>query len=88
MEILIPVWPERTLVTTATDALRSLEGVDVALVDDGLDPDFTAELEAELRRSFGAVVKRLDKPSHNAGSPAAMIDEAARCKVAVVGIAL
>ena len=71
MEILIPVWPERTLVTTTTDALRSLEGVDVALVDDGLDPDFTAELEAELRRSFGAVVKRLDKPSHNTGSPAA-----------------
>lgn len=88
MEILIPVWPERGLASTPTAAIRSLDGLDVAMIDDGLDPEFTAELEAQLTTGFGAKIRRLDKPSHNAGSPPELIEAAARSKVAIVGIAL
>jgi hypothetical protein len=88
MEILIPAYPERSEMHRAASPLHSLQGATVALVDDNYDTPFTEELEAELARSYGALVKRLVKPWGSTPSPASMIDDAARCQVAVVGIAL
>ena len=88
MEILIPVYEERDEKHLADNKLASLKGVTVAFVDDNYDAEFTDELEAELQRTYGALVKRLVKPWGSAPSPATLIEEAARCQVAIVGIAL
>jgi hypothetical protein len=88
MEILIPAPAEAADKHLALSDLRSLQGAEVALVDDLYDTAFSEELEAELTRTYGARVKRLVKPWGSAPSPKELIDEAARCQVAVVGIAL
>ena len=88
MEILIPVPAEREEKRVATTKPASLAGTTVALVDDFYDAIFTEALEAELAGTYGARVRRLVKPWGSAPSPQALIDEAATCQVAVVGIAL
>ena len=88
MEILIPVYEEREEKHLAPSKVSSLQGVAVALVDDNYDAPFTEELEAELQRTYGALVRKLVKPWGSAPSPQELIDEAAQCQVAVVGIAL
>ena len=88
MEILIPVYEERDEKHLAESKVTSLKGVTVALVDDNYDAEFTDELEAELQRTYGALVKKLVKPWGSAPSPKELIAQAARCQVAIVGIAL
>jgi hypothetical protein len=88
MEILIPAYEEREEKHLADTRLTSLKGATIALVDDNYDTEFTEELEAELQRTYGALVKRLVKPWGSAASPKELIEEAARCQAAVVGIAL
>lgn len=88
MEIMIPVWPERAVVQTANSDLARISGVAVALVDDYLDPDFTDELEKQLAAESGALVRHFVKPVGNAAAPKAMIEEAAQCRVALVGLAM
>ena len=88
MEIMIPVWPERGVGPAATSDLDRIAGVAVAFVDDYLDPDFTDELEKQLSEGSGALVKRFVKPVGNAAAPKAMLEEAAQCRVAVVGLAM
>lgn len=88
MEILVPVPVERDEQRVATTRPKSLAGATVALVDDFYDAIFTEALEAELAATYGAVVRRLVKPWGSAPSPRTLIDEAATCQVAVVGIAL
>jgi hypothetical protein len=88
MEIMIPVYQEREEKNLALSKLESLKGATVALVDDNYDAEFTDELEAELARTYGALVKKLVKPWGSAPSPESLIAQAAECDVAVVGIAL
>lgn len=88
MEILSPVWPSVAAGTGARRRLRGLAGATVAIVDDNLDIPFTTRLETLLAERAGATVKRLVKPSGTAPSPPALIEEAARADVAVVGIGL
>lgn len=88
MEILSPVWASATEESAAKRRLRSLAGATVAIVDDNLDIPFTTRLEVLLTERAGATVKRLVKPSGTAPSPPALIEEAARADVAVVGIGL
>ena len=88
MEILSPVWSGAAAGPVARRRLRELAGATVAIVDDNLDIPFTTRLEALLTERAGATVKRLVKPSGTAPSPPALIDEAARADVAVVGIGL
>ena len=88
MEILSPVWASATEESAAKRRLHSLAGATVAIVDDNLDIPFTTRLEVLLTERAGATVKRLVKPSGTAPSPPALIDEAARADVAVVGIGL
>ena len=88
MEIMIPVWPERPVAQSAASDLDRIAGVEVAFVDDYLDPDFTDELEKQLAEGPRAVVKHFIKPVGNAAAPKTMIDEAAQCRVAVVGLAM
>ena len=88
MEIMIPVWPDRSAAQAAVSDLASVAGVSVAFVDDYLDPDFTDELEKQLAEGWGALVKRFVKKVGNAAAPKAVIEEAAQCCVAVVGLAM
>ena len=88
MEIMIPVWQETATEHLAASNLEGLRGVEVALVDDHLDPDYTNEVEKQLREKYGAIVKKLIKPLGTAPSPKPLIEEAARCRVAVVGMAM
>jgi len=88
MEILSPVWSSAKDGPVAKRRLRGLAGATVAIVDDNLDIPFTTRLEVLLTERAGATVKRLVKPSGTAPSPPALIDEAARADVAVVGIGL
>jgi hypothetical protein len=89
MEILSPVWPDRTASRPAPRRPRTLEGVTLALVDDNLDAAFTTHLEALLAERAGAKVRRWVKPSGTAPSPPALLDEAAReAAAAVVGVGL
>jgi hypothetical protein len=88
MEIMIPVWPERAEAQAAASDLDRIAGVSIAFVDDYLDPDFTDELEKRLAEEAGALVKHLVKPVGNAAAPKTMIEEAAQCRVAVVGLAM
>jgi hypothetical protein len=88
MEILSPVWSSAKDGPVAKRRLRGLAGATVAIVDDNLDIPFTTRLEALLAERAGATVKRLVKPSGTAPSPPALLEEAARADVAVVGIGL
>ena len=88
MEILSPVWSSAAEGSVDKRRLRGLAGATVAIVDDNLDIPFTTRLEALLAERAGATVKRLVKPSGTAPSPPALIEEAARADVAVVGIGL
>ncbi|MES2999569.1 MAG: hypothetical protein V4787_02680 [Pseudomonadota bacterium] len=88
MEIMIPVWQESTETQLAASDLQGLKGVSVALVDDNYDAEFTDEVANVLEQTYGALVKRLVKPWGSAPSPKTLIEEAAQCRVAVVGIAL
>ena len=88
MEILSPVWASAAEGSVAKRRLRGLAGATVAIVDDNLDIPFTTRLEVLLTERAGATVKRLVKPSGTAPSPPALIEEAARADVAVVGIGL
>ena len=88
MEILSPVWSSAVEGPAAKRRLRGLAGATVAIVDDNLDIPFTTRLETLLAERAGATVKRLVKPSGTAPSPPALIEEAARADVAVVGIGL
>jgi hypothetical protein len=88
MEFLSPVWSSPMEGSSAKRRLRGLAGATVAIVDDNLDIPFTTRLEVLLTERAGATVKRLVKPSGTAPSPPALIEEAARADVAVVGIGL
>lgn len=88
MEIMIPVWPTNAGEQLATSNLQALRGVEVALVDDNLDPDYTEEVEKQLVEAYGAVVRKFIKPLGTAPSPKSLIEEAAKCRVAVVGMAM
>jgi len=88
MELMIPVWLESATPQLASSDLKSIQGAAVALVDDNYDPSFTGQLEEKLRAAYGVVVKRLMKPHGSAPSPKSLIEEAAQCRVAIVGIGL
>ena len=88
MELLSPVWPSAATPRPAKTRPTTLAGARIALVDDNLDIPFTTHLEALLAERVGAKVRRLVKPSGTAPSPSALIDDAAACDVAVVGIGL
>jgi hypothetical protein len=88
IEFLSPVWPATAAPRPAKKRPPSLDGVEVALVDDNLDIPFTTHLEALLTERHGAKVRRLVKPSGTAPSPPALIGDAATADVAVVGIGL
>ena len=88
MEFLSPVWSGAAAGSAVRRRPRALAGATVAIVDDNLDIPFTTRLEVLLAERAGAVVRRLVKPSGTAPSPPALIDDAARADVAVVGIGL
>jgi hypothetical protein len=91
VDIMIPVWaagPSAGIQQAPASELRSLQGATVALVDDNYDEAFTNELELQLREQYGALVTRLDKPNGSHPSPAALLEQAARCRVAIVGIGM
>lgn len=88
MEIMIPVWQEADGIEVVESAIKNLSGASVALIDDGYDAPFTDEVEKQLQEQYGAKVKRFNKPHGSSPSPEALIAKAARCDVAVVGIAL
>jgi hypothetical protein len=88
MELLSPVWPAASASRPAARRPPTLRGARIALVDDNLDIPFTTHLETLLAERAGAAVRRLVKPSGTAPSPSALIDDAAGCDVAVVGIGL
>lgn len=88
MEIMIPVWEQSVKPQIARSDLKLLNGTEVALVDDNLDVAFTDQVETKLREAYGAVVKRLIKPLGSAPSPKSLLEQAAQCRVAVVGIGL
>lgn len=88
MEFMVPVWGVATGSQIAASNLMSIKGATVALVDDNYDEVFTDEVELHLREQYGAVVKRLAKPNGSHPSPRSLIEEAARCRVAVVGVGM
>ena len=88
MEILIPIWQEDQETRIAKIEVKSLAGASVALVDDNFDAIFTDEVERVLSEEHGANVKRFLKPLGSAPSPKDMIEQAAQCQLAVVGIGL
>lgn len=87
MKIMLPVWPTAAANATAEARLSAIAGAKVAIVDDGYDIDFMDELAHVLREDFGANVILFPKPHGSKGSPPSLIDEAAKCDVAIVGIA-
>lgn len=88
LEVMIPVWIEPDKAQIAPKVLEGLRGARVALVDDNYDEPFTTHLEKLLREVHGAVVERFVKPLGSAPSPRTLIERAAQCQVAIVGIAL
>lgn len=88
MDIMIPVWEATAGSRIAASSLGSIKGATVALVDDNYDGVFTDEVERHLREHYGAVVKRFAKPNGSHPSPASLIEEAAKCRVAIVGIGM
>lgn len=89
MEIMIPVWEQsEATAQTAESRLSGLRGSRIALLDDNFDTPFTDQLEKLLSENHGAVVDRLVKPLGSAVSPKALIEQAAKAEVAIVGIGL
>lgn len=88
MEILIPAWPHDLTPQLAGSTVRDLRGVRVAFVDDNFDCDFSDEVERLLAADYGAEVVRFLKPLGSAPSPRELIEQAANCDLAIVGIAL
>lgn len=88
MEILIPIWQEDQETRIATSRVKALAGASVALVDDNFDAIFTDEVERILSEEHGANVRRFLKPLGSAPAPNEMIEQAAQCQLAVVGIGL
>ena len=88
MEIMIPVWRDSVVDRIADSDLGTLRGVEVALVDDNLDPVYTNEVERLLVADYGAVVKKFVKPLGTAPSPKSLIEDASKCRVAVIGMAM
>lgn len=88
MEVLIPAWPHDTTPQLADSTVHDLRGVKVAFVDDNFDCDFSDEVERLLAADYGADVVRFLKPLGSAPSPKELIEEAANCDLAIVGIAL
>jgi hypothetical protein len=88
IEFLSPVWPEQPDARPPKKRPTTLEGATIALVDDNLDIPFTTHLERLIESRYGATVRRLVKPSGTAPSPPALIADAAKADVAVVGIGL
>lgn len=88
MEIMLPVWPDRDATQLAATALRSIAGVRVAFVDDYLDRELADEVEKTLGEVHGARVQRFIKKLGNSPSPTPVIEEAAQCEVALVGVAM
>lgn len=88
MDIMIPVWGATAGAQVAASTLTSLRGARVALVDDNYDTFYTDVVEEHLREEYGAQVLRLNKPNGSHPSPASLIEEAARCRVAIVGIGM
>ena len=88
MELMIPTWGKSETSKTVGSNLASLQGATVALIDDNYDMVYTDEVELQLREQFGAIVKRFAKPNGSHPSPRSLIEEAAQCRVAVVGIGM
>jgi hypothetical protein len=88
MDIMIPVWPNNADDQLAKSDLQALMGIEVALVDDNLDPDYTEEVEKQLVEAHGAIVRKFIKPLGTAPSPMSLIEQAANCRVAVIGMAM
>jgi hypothetical protein len=88
MDIMIPVWQQAAAHQPAAAGLAALKGATVAIVDDGFDMPFTKRLEALLRDVHGAVVEAFVKPLGSAPSPKSLLDQAAKSRVAIVGIGL
>jgi hypothetical protein len=88
MEIMIPVWPHKAGEQLASTDLRSLRGVEVALVDDNLDPAYTEEVAKQLTDAYGAIVRKFIKPLGTAPSPKSLIEAASKYRVAVIGMAM
>jgi hypothetical protein len=88
MEILSPVWPPAADGVAAKRRPTTVRGATVALLDDNLDPAFTKRLAALLSEGAGATVRHLVKPSGTAPAPTTLLDTAAGCDLAVVGIGL
>ena len=88
MDIMIPVWGAAAGAQIAPSSLGSIKGATVALVDDNFDSVYTDEVELHLREQYGALVKRFNKPNGSHPSPLSLIEEAAKCRVAIVGIGM
>ena len=88
MDIMIPVWQHASAPELAAQGLGGLKGVEIAIVDDGFDKSFTSRLEALLRDAHGAIVTSFVKPMGSAPAPKALIEAAAKSRVAIVGIGL
>ena len=88
MEIMFPVWPDSQDIEIAKSEIRVLKGTSIALVDDNFDAEFTDEVERMLREDYGADVRRFPKPWGSHPSPKELIEQAAQCQLAIVGIAL
>lgn len=88
MELMIPVWADADSARIVKRAPADLRGTRIAIVDDNFDAPFTDRLDELLRERHGAVIDRLVKPLGSAASPPAIIEQAARAEVAIVGIAL
>ena len=88
MEVMLPIWPRETPLQQATAEIASVRGVELAFVDDYLDAELANEVEKQLIEAHGARVKRFIKKSGNTPSPKPVIEEAAQCEAAVVGVAM
>jgi hypothetical protein len=88
MEVMLPIWPTQTELQQATAEIATVRGVDLAFVDDYLDAQLADEVEKQLTEAHGARVKRFIKKSGNTPSPNPVIEEAAQCGAAVVGVAM
>jgi hypothetical protein len=85
---MIPIWQESQEAGMAKSEVASLQGCSVALVDDNFHAAFTDEVERVLTEEHGAIVQRFLKPWGSSPSPISLIEQAAQCQLAVVGIAL
>jgi hypothetical protein len=88
MDLMIPVWQHTSAPQLAATGMEGLKGSTIAIVDDGFDKSFMSRLETLLRDVHGAIVETFVKPLGSAPSPKALLDAAAKSRVAIVGIGL